>query len=227
MIQVTIGQEGDTSCHTFTVPKDLLASDSEYFRGMFRHNFKEVNKGVVNMPDVHPATFQMYLEYLYSGKIFSKDIQGEIEGELEAKEYTDKARKGQDIDPEFEAHCKEKLALINAICLADYLQSDGFHNASIDILIEICEEKDDYFPDWAVVMIVDSCVPLLVRLAQDFIIHAGWGEWFTDRESLPDRCLQFFLQVVGETTELLSLTGRPFQPPWETDRCRYHRHGMD
>ncbi|KAF2667995.1 hypothetical protein BT63DRAFT_441516 [Microthyrium microscopicum] len=240
-IQVTVGQ-GDESC-TFIVLIEPLILDSGFFRSMLRSNkFKEGADGVVSLPDHQPATFNLYLNYIYRGKLFVADgvpkegIEDEEDTSLEEPEKPDELLENKIAYAEerMEELCeatynKEVSKLIPAISLADYLQSDGFHNASMDALIESGKEFEHlYAGPKEIIQVMNTGVPSLIKPTEDFYVYSAYldSEWFGAEQDAPAETSTFWRDVMKEY-----LTRVKFHPddfpdkcPWEVDRCQYHRH---
>lgn len=57
---------GDSS---FPVHKNILATRSDVFAAMFRHDMEEKNTGVVDIEDMDSSVLEQFVKYLYSGKV--------------------------------------------------------------------------------------------------------------------------------------------------------------
>ncbi|KIV95194.1 hypothetical protein PV10_02874 [Exophiala mesophila] len=49
--------------------KDLLCAASKYFNAAFNHGFAEGEDGVLNLPDEEPGRFQLFYDWLYTGRV--------------------------------------------------------------------------------------------------------------------------------------------------------------
>ncbi|KAF2667997.1 hypothetical protein BT63DRAFT_426840 [Microthyrium microscopicum] len=223
-IQVTVGKGNENPAHTYTVLRELLTTDSELFRRMLQTEFKEGKEGAISLPDHHPDTFDLYLQYLYLRKLFtaerfvnhdtfdSEGLEGiELEKHINQRIYNQKA-----------------MALVDAICLADYLQSDDFHNVAIDALIESSEYYGYWLVDPAdVSRVLESGVSKLIQLVRDFLVYQNSPYKLEKGDIESEMASTFYKSAVPEANKLLNGTGRPDGRPWETNRCQYHRHPVE
>ncbi|RVX67676.1 hypothetical protein B0A52_07799 [Exophiala mesophila] len=49
--------------------KDLLCAASKYFNAAFNHGFAEGEDGVINLPEEEPGRFQLFYDWLYTGRV--------------------------------------------------------------------------------------------------------------------------------------------------------------
>ncbi|KAF2667994.1 hypothetical protein BT63DRAFT_415503 [Microthyrium microscopicum] len=149
------------------VHAEFLTTDSEYCRSMLKNDFDESIEGAIGIPNQRPATFDLYLNYVYRG---TRDLSI-TENTSQQGEVLDKETKKSKAD---ERHS----LLFDAIGLADYLQSDNFHNASINALMESVLASGFYpVGTTDVVRAVELGVPEIIELLQDFIVHDGQTYW--------------------------------------------------
>jgi hypothetical protein len=79
--------------------------------------FKEKIEGKIKLPDQTVRSFDIYIKYVYHGKLFTKVAQ-----------TLDTSSSKPDV--------QEYTTLFALVILADYLQSDTFHNAVIEAIIQ-------------------------------------------------------------------------------------------
>ncbi|KAF2667853.1 hypothetical protein BT63DRAFT_441410 [Microthyrium microscopicum] len=219
-IQIIVGEGHDTyTPHTFTVLQDVLTADSLFFRNMLQSKFKEGSEGVVRLPDQDPDVFEVYLKYLYQQKIFTaNDLSPQNhEGTYDRPTARDKLQRDA-------RAAAEAVILVQAISLADYLQSDHFHNASIDALIESCQVYGwtQFTTTEAVALVVEVGVPSLLKLTRDILIFEA--DYIDPEEEVSPEVSKFYYNALAEAVKWLKRGGQPSKRPWDGDRCQYHRH---
>lgn len=64
-ISVVVGSEE----RSFVVHKDVVCASSKFFKAACSTRWKEGQEKVVRLPTVKPAVFEMYMDWLYFGKI--------------------------------------------------------------------------------------------------------------------------------------------------------------
>lgn len=62
---------------TFVVPEALLCNNSAFFAGCMSHPCKENTFRVIELPDIKPETFAVYLRFLITGRMYI--IEDEVE----------------------------------------------------------------------------------------------------------------------------------------------------
>ncbi|KAF2667993.1 hypothetical protein BT63DRAFT_415502 [Microthyrium microscopicum] len=211
-VQVMVGkQTGNSTPRTFTVLQNLLTSDSKFFERMLQSDFSESKEGIVKLPECEPEIFDLYVMFLYHGDIFSAPA-------VKTKQVPN------------EDGFKEKCTLIDAIGLADFLQSDAFHNSCINAFLDCCNEYNSSFRGHqADLRIFKAGVPSLIKLVEDFYVYSSGVNWFTEEfnkgtlKSLSEHP-EFYHDILVQSLRLLDSGGRMGQLPWEQNRCHYHRH---
>ncbi|KAF2667998.1 hypothetical protein BT63DRAFT_426841 [Microthyrium microscopicum] len=217
-VQVTVGKDAK-SMHTFTVLKELLTTDSPFFRNVFRHEFKEGRAGTVTLPDHHPANFDIYLRFIHYGQIVMADKTQGRENQAES-----------DFEIRRKRFNEEYSAYGDALSLADYLQSDAFHNAVTSAFIDECVYVNKCLGKPAEILhVMKTGVPEFIKLARDFVVYWGGAHWrdLPELEDVePEITSKFYKNALVDTFILLSGEGRGKSEdyPWVADPCQYHRH---
>lgn len=81
MVQVTVSpQAGSTVKRSFTIPKALICSRSEYFEKMFQGVFAETRNGLAKLNDVAPWVFRCFVGWLHTHRIFHEPGQVDAVG---------------------------------------------------------------------------------------------------------------------------------------------------
>jgi hypothetical protein len=71
IINVQVGTEEPK---LFSIHQGLLSAHSRFFRGLLRHDFSEMEEGVVKLPKDDVKTFAMFAQWLYTGESGSGEI---------------------------------------------------------------------------------------------------------------------------------------------------------
>ena len=191
----------------FRVHKKLLCTKSEYFKKMFSGDFKEVIESAVRMPEDDADAFDLFVQWLYSGRL----------------EYPDMALNTSTSGPmwnRFNLHCfAEKICLPD---LMDYTMSS---------IMSACA-RGDKSPSLAVIGMVYGSTTHGSKLRQffahtvHFMIRNGGdlGPWpssklaqvMTDHEDLTLGVLQ-----------LLRNNSGPPSSPGQYQKCMFHVHGKE
>ena len=69
VVQVLVGARGTS----FTVHKGLLCSESDFFKAALTGGFSEAREGVVKLADEREDVFEIFITWLYSGKLVVED----------------------------------------------------------------------------------------------------------------------------------------------------------
>jgi hypothetical protein len=68
-VTITINEEQPDLAASFHVPEILLTEKSEFFQAACRNEWKEATSRVIKLPDVEPCIFNLYLFWVYRGKL--------------------------------------------------------------------------------------------------------------------------------------------------------------
>ncbi|KAF2668072.1 hypothetical protein BT63DRAFT_308805 [Microthyrium microscopicum] len=204
--KVLVGMKEDV----FMVHTETLRSSSGFFQAMLRAgaNFKENVENQVKLPDCDSKIFTLYVEFLYTGKLFTQL--------LESADIT--------------VH-EERRVLVGLLKLADFLQDETLHNAAIDYLTNPAG-----FPI-SLVALAHKNLPKdsqLIRLLLFKCIHGTVGTTYNDGqdhdiESCADLSEFWWAVAKGKEALLnkiyLENKGKP-DPIWSatSGRCTYHVH---
>ncbi|KAF2667990.1 hypothetical protein BT63DRAFT_306452 [Microthyrium microscopicum] len=203
VVSILVGPHGKK----FTLHVDPLCSSSDYFKHMLRSSatFLESAKHEVKLLEQSPRVFQLYAQYLYQGKIFSKPGPTVPSSNGEVPLMT------------------ETTLLLTAISLADYLQDDDFHNSVIDCLIARSLQTNAWpTTDDSITLSLSSGSSFLVDLIRDFCIYGAHEGWWTNGNVTGETHGEFWASVARGMAKLLKGGGRPSK--WVPKNCDYHRH---
>ncbi|KAI9703013.1 MAG: hypothetical protein M1820_006004 [Bogoriella megaspora] len=114
MFTIVVG-EGDTE-KTWYLPKELLSHHSEYFKKACNEGFAEEKEKRIHLKQENPATFEFFVQYMYSGAYTWRDSdEMDISGNLMLEEF-------------------------DAWIMGDFLQANNFKNLAMKHLISYHEE---------------------------------------------------------------------------------------
>ncbi|KAI8932788.1 hypothetical protein NX059_010278 [Plenodomus lindquistii] len=111
-----------TKKEKFYVHEHLLIAFSNFFKAALNQNWKEGHEKVVMLPNAGTETFQIFANWVYTGRVFSTKVD-------------DVTRKDPD-NRESGLNNKEWSRLFDAYRLGDFLQAVGFKDAIIDALMQ-------------------------------------------------------------------------------------------
>ncbi|KAF2667992.1 hypothetical protein BT63DRAFT_415501 [Microthyrium microscopicum] len=210
-IQVLVG----ASETPFTVQKSILSSNSEYFERMLRNDFKESLEGVSKLPKHTPEAFEIFMNFIYRGNIYSATEAG---SQLTGKD-------------KHTAFANEMNKILQAISLANYLQSDGFQNATITALFQ-CVSDYQLLPTTRKLLdkAVDMNIASLTEVFQDFFVLQGSGGWSAFSEETADPSEADFWKGIAKKA-IIELRNREkvnhvikAVETRDLDPCKYHIH---
>lgn len=73
-LTIIINEDSIERTASFTVPEDLLAEHSEYFKAACRNEWKEATSRVIKLLDVDIDTFHTYLYWVYRERVAMKPL---------------------------------------------------------------------------------------------------------------------------------------------------------
>lgn len=206
MITISIGDEDQKINHgTFVVHKGLLMSTSSLFAKGLSGNFIESHTGVFRMPEEDAATFSLFVQWLYFGKLFVKTT-------------TELATNDQD---------EEWLHLPRLYTLGERLDAPKFKDAVVSAIIEKVNETEVMPVNWADYVYgntVSACG--LRRLLVDFHVHAHRGNLLQKNASpdVKEPSVDFLQDAISRMVEIGSEMFKDVDMPWIVNPCRYHEH---
>lgn len=147
-----------------TVHKDLLCNKSPFFSAAVNDHWKEGQEGRVPLPNDDPAVFALYIQWIYRGRIFSRQDMGDTGGNQQ-----------------------EIKLLVDAFVLGEKLQDQDFKDAVIDSLVYAVDTPDEQDKKWyPTPSAVDSAYrgtpesSPLRRLMVDMHFFHGHPEWLDE-----------------------------------------------
>lgn len=189
--------------------KSLLVTSSNFFRAALKEPWEEC-KGQVKLLKEKPGLFELYVQYLYHGKIFSC--------------FSEDNPQTHD----------EWIRLWDLYILGDCLQDECFRNSVLDALVEKAN-KDERYPTQLAADTYANTPPgsPMRRLIVDFHVWTGQGGSFTktahnkaakhhDYFTGPR---EFFLDTIVAFADAgPDLYKSIRQKPRIKDPCVYHEH---
>lgn len=193
-IEIRVGQDEDA--RSFSVHKDLITSRSDFFATMFRGTWKEIEQGVVNLPEDEPDIFKLYLNILYYGII---PVRRMVEVFVDPDDPdNDEIKSTETITQEVRTTASEEWReLCSLYILCEKLQDTTAKNLIIDAIIDATRisraDGTNQFPIGTnVELLYDGTRPgsPIRKLLVDFYVHAGSATWVEGNDSLPAEFLQ-------------------------------------
>lgn len=195
----------------FPVHQQRLCERSPYFTAAAKADWKEGREHRVPLPYDNPSAVGLYIQWIYSGKIFTRP--GKQEGEIEDK-------------PTY----SEALLLVEGFIFGDKVQDGDFKDAIVDAMIASINTtgKDDkhWYPSGPAVDRAYEGTPEgspLRKLMVDIHVNHGGREWLegvTNVEFVKD--LAEDLYIDRESTAF-----RTNPTASHLKSCRYHHHGAE
>ncbi|TKX22361.1 BTB/POZ domain-containing protein 19 [Elsinoe australis] len=193
----------------FIVHKDVLVKNSDYMKATMSKPWA----GIVSINDHDPVVFNIYVQYLYTGKIFS----------MSSITAPPTPHLGTTVISEED----EWALLIDLYRLGDYLLDFKFINTIADAMVEKWR-ADHQFPIGYAAKVYEGSVSgcPLRKLIVDFHVHLGLGKHI-DHGSLDtgEGTAEFVIDLVREFyASKGAIWEKDAVEPWDTDPCRYHVH---
>jgi hypothetical protein len=195
----------------YFVHESHIRSSSEFFDRAMNGDWKEKATRVIDLPEIDPSTFSVYVKWLYSGQFF-------ITGADDLFLYNDDAGN---------LHDEEWTKWSASYKLGSYLMDGDFRDALIDMAIEKVREQEVYFYNnlHNDIYAYSTQGSNHRKLALDVTLHS-----WTDSEF---RLVAQNAHEVDFLTDLVAALGPKlhieYTRTWESfskdiDTCRYHEH---
>lgn len=205
----------------FVVHRDILVTQSTFFRAALTGGFAEGQSLIVTFPDDDPNIFGMYYHWVYLHEVA------------------------------FELPCDAYLGykdLLLAYVLGDKIQDEDFCDAVLDAIVYQSKDMDGrpgIFPDLAVVDLAYDLLPPaspLRRLLVDQCVWHDTAEWFCGDSMLDngefyrDVAVALMKERTSGTEGWKTKTGKDEKihvrsaraaPDCVYNLCRYHLHGQE
>lgn len=197
----------------FLVHKDIICNKSDFFRAAVTGPWKEGKTGVVRLPEVLPAVFEVYVGWLYTDQV---DVATLLQADgnkrtRDSEELSDAEHRGV-ID-----------ALISSFALGTMLQDVRLRNSIIDEYISFAEAVQRVANPCNIEMLCDA-IPddsTLMKLCVDYAAVDMAKTIFAKEVHVwpVPFVIQIALAAVRDC-DLPSLERSPSSRP----RCFYHEH---
>lgn len=151
---VEVGGSGraETETEEFSVHEQLVCTSSDFFKGALNHGFKESSDRVIPLSEFKPESFKIYLQWLYTGGIFTRQPDS-------AKEIAS----------------QENCRLFEAYIMGEYLCDTNFQDTIMDALLDKWLNEDKYAVSFLLARVAQetSETSQLRRLLIDVIAEEG------------------------------------------------------
>jgi hypothetical protein len=189
---------GDEKLQDFVVHEKLIARRSEFVRTALSKDWKESLERVIHLPKAEPRTFELYQQWLYTGRIPSC---GYGDHTKDAQEYRN---------------------LVDAYNLGERFLDADWKDAIVDAIINKLYCTSVFDP--RLTNLVYDNTPLLSplrRLLQDIYVYSGSAKWLEDMEDVNSD----FAKDLCKCQMGLKNGIDPKDAPYLNISCRYHEHG--
>jgi hypothetical protein len=184
--------------------------------------------GVVKLRDIDTASFGVYVTWLYSKKMSTVDDTTET---LEAsKTPPGTVESTQDRAARYIKSCRDNewQLLCNCLVLADVLQDNTFHNATMDTFIETIANSKGSFPQEYGATLYTKLPPKSPALLffYDLWAHVGPTSWIS-ADTGRDWPSEYWGSLVKALLQKEEDRGKGLENavrPWLASKCRYHKH---
>ncbi|KAL1622565.1 hypothetical protein SLS56_008743 [Neofusicoccum ribis] len=195
-ISVAVGGQTEP----FLIHQDILCASSPFFRNACNGGWKESEEGFVTLPCHSPEAFEVYTQWLYSGKMFVDEHKDDYES--------------MDWD-----------IFIGAYLLGDKLLDVDFRNTLIDLAIRI-EVYYGIIPHNHA-KAAYSGLPVSDPYRRLYVDMHTWeiaSSWYSDvnNKNATDAPTEVFRDVAKTAAENRRSIGSLEDGPWVTDPGRYH-----
>lgn len=166
----------------------------------------------IALPDVHPASFRIYVNWLYTGRFNIIDETGGTQQLLPKGSAT------TDHDWTTLRQCFE---------LADFLQDNDYKDAMIDMFVQKMTKENKYFEELPnfIYPLTHARSPAR-KLAVDVAVHL-WDEETYEGVREADYPVEFLADVVKRLGLRIRLSKAPKHDVdifFESVKCQYHEH---
>jgi hypothetical protein len=223
MITVRVG--GLSRFATFHVPEKAIRASSQFVDAAMKGPWKESEERLISLPDHNDKAFGIYLQWLLTGKLYSK-VRA-------TTGYPDKRAVDKPNDGQIQsALCSEILPVTEPFDLAHYLMEVDFRDTLNDALTQCSVDLQSIETPFPM-----TFVPRLYNVVPDGLptrqLLADLGSWVPEARYIKKLCAQgeelqtdFLIDLV-EAMALRFMSDTPGSSPlegWETS-CKYHCHG--
>ncbi|KAI4682735.1 uncharacterized protein J4E84_007199 [Alternaria hordeiaustralica] len=209
MITVLVGHEEDS----FTVDKSFLLTSSEFFKKTLETSPKTNGPEEVDLPDVEPRAFQIYLGWLETGYFYITEEDDLVNNSIEDDPGT--------IDDDECRKWNECYTLGHAI------RDCSFQDACIDWILEkmVFEDMIMLHVPLAVYAICDK-IPAHRQFAVDGVAHLWDDDDFEnlEDEKWPSKFILDLAKYMGSNMRHKNVADEDYEKLFENIGCKYHAH---
>ena len=202
-------QIGTDESARFSVHEELVCASSRFFKNAMSQEWVEGRDRVVSLPMDEPEAFELYLQWLYQGKLPVRTDAPGREGNL------------------------EYVQLAHAYVLGDRLQDHNFMDTVLDAMVEktktAATDGQKWYPVGPVVRLIYENTPDSSKARQlliDLYAFKARASWLRDWAEPDDLPKSFLMELA---IALLETRNPPTKddPVMEANTCKYHQHGAD
>ncbi|OJD38061.1 btb poz domain containing protein [Diplodia corticola] len=216
----------------FLVHRKLICAFSPFFNAACRGPWKEHREGIVTLPEEDPATFELYVKWLYTGELV--DCSSPTTEDEDADNTADPQGQERKRTVEGDPFANDQFNTVYTILacayfLGDVLLDHTFKNAVIDALIRRVKQTNRYPCAMAALVYenTSSWASPLRRLLVDFYAYAHKRDWFLGSNRAMDMDngpREFLRDVLVKLVSVQEEGCKECLHPWDSDFCQYHVH---
>lgn len=209
-LTIVVGQETNHDAETFYESPDILAQHSGFFAAVLRNGWKEKEERVVRLPECKPEVFQIFLNFIHTGNIYSR----------KDGDQSKNPSRNAVFDSELERMC-------NCWAQGEKLASSVFQDAIVDALCQKIGDELLYpFTLHRNIYSNTSTPNAMSRLLVD-IAAWKWKEEYLQDARKDHVNSSAFLGDLALRLFSLSAEERKGPPPFTKNDCTYHEHVKD
>lgn len=208
-LTIVVGEETEYDAQTFYESSDILTQHSGFFANALRNGWKEKEERLVRLPECSPEVFQIFLNFIHAGKIYSTKDDDQVEVESDSR-----------------AHFGDREMPLLAKCWVqgEILCSSSFKDATADALVQKLRDEESYPLDVYIYFYQDTATPNSMRRLQVDIAVWQWEEEDLKEQTKKHIECSEFLGDLALRLFSLSAEERKGPAPFTKNDCTYHEH---
>lgn len=186
------------------VHEDILRKHSRFFENALNGSWRESRDKRIKLPTDRPACFDIWIQWIYSGHIYSKRGD-EMTATIQNEEFN---------------------LLCGAYILGDMLQDDDFKDAVLDVLIDTTLSTEPVrLPTTQARYVWENTPPQssLRKLLIDMVVYMAGAEGFREQFRMGYN-EDFYCDALEAMIKYRGVVIDQNQAPFRTNACLYHEH---
>ncbi|KAK3621337.1 hypothetical protein LTR56_022873 [Elasticomyces elasticus] len=198
---VLVGEEKNE----FMLHASIATKHSKFFKAACNGGFREAQDKVTHLPEVSPATFRAYVQWIYSGTVVVMDSE-ELRSDYKGDQTSER-----------------QMRLMKLYVLADVLLDTLLRNKVIDEYLQCCRSAGGAGP--VTIGLVYEHTPAGSTMRKLLLDENAYN--IRERTSWLEECRdQFNIDFLRDLVIAISKghTKGSAENPWTSQPCRYHEH---